>query len=367
MIKRNIILLCVILLLAATLRFWNLGKTPLSPDWDEVALGYNAYSIMQTGRDEYGKFLPIVLRSFEDYKPALYAYLIIPFIKVFGLTIFAVRLPSAILGVATVGAVYYLVRELFRRSSPVNADSIALLSSFLLAISPWHIQFSRVAFETNVGLACNVLMILFLLKGLQKYGYLYLSVVFAALSIYTYQSEKVFTPLLFLTFIFIYWPHVKKIAYRKVLLVLFIGLILTAPMLWETLSNKEALARARGVSIFSQKTELLKKDAERLIYDRQNRDYFGLILDNRRLVYANTIVGNYISHFDPLWMFVKGDYEITRHHAPNMGLEYIVFLPCLLVGIYQLIFGHFDRKTKVAIILWQHIERSYCMRYTGSN
>src|SRR3990167_8598168 len=93
--KKIFIFLTIIIGIASVLRLWQLGKVPSSPDWDEVALGYNAYSILQTGRDEYGKFLPIVLRSFDDYKPALYVYLAIPAIKLFGLNVFAVRLPSA--------------------------------------------------------------------------------------------------------------------------------------------------------------------------------------------------------------------------------------------------------------------------------
>ena len=76
-----------------------LSNIPIAPDWDEVALGYDAYSIMHTGRDEFGTFLPVALRSFEDYKPALYAYLSIPTVAVFGLTVFAVRLPSVVMGV----------------------------------------------------------------------------------------------------------------------------------------------------------------------------------------------------------------------------------------------------------------------------
>src|SRR3989344_72155 len=103
-----------IILLSAILRLWQLGNVPPSPDWDEVALGYDAYSIIHTGKDEFGKFLPVVLRSFDDYKPALYSYLAIPPILLFGLNVFAVRLPSAIFGIIAVVSVYFLVKELFR-------------------------------------------------------------------------------------------------------------------------------------------------------------------------------------------------------------------------------------------------------------
>src|SRR5882672_5344130 len=81
--SKTVLSLLFILLLAAVLRLWQLGSVPPSPDWDEAALGYNAYSIMQTGKDEYGKFMPIVLQSFDDYKPALYMYFIMPFIPIF--------------------------------------------------------------------------------------------------------------------------------------------------------------------------------------------------------------------------------------------------------------------------------------------
>src|SRR3990167_4542495 len=108
-------LFIAIIVLASVLRFWQLGKVPISPDWDETALGYNAYSILKTGRDEYGTFLPKTLRSFDDYKPPLYAYLAIPSIALFGLNTWAVRVPSAVMGVLAVIGTYYLVIELFRK------------------------------------------------------------------------------------------------------------------------------------------------------------------------------------------------------------------------------------------------------------
>ena len=79
-------LFLLILVIASILRLYQLGHVPVSLDWDEVSLGYNAYSILKTGKDEFGQQLPLILRSFDDYKPALYAYLLIPFIFIFGLS-----------------------------------------------------------------------------------------------------------------------------------------------------------------------------------------------------------------------------------------------------------------------------------------
>src|SRR3989338_1459032 len=145
-----------ILFLAFILRFYKLGEVPLSLDWDENSNAYNAYSILKTGRDEYGDFLPIANRSFDDYKPPLYMYLNIPTVSVFGLTPFAARLPSAFFGFLTVPLFYFLSKKLLENQKFVDAKTTALIAMLLLAISPWHLQFSRVGFEANVALFFSV-------------------------------------------------------------------------------------------------------------------------------------------------------------------------------------------------------------------
>src|SRR3989337_4126255 len=106
------LLLILILSLAAILRFWELDSYP-ALNADEAAIGYNAYSLIQTGQDEHGNPWPIHFQSFNDFKPGLYFYLVLPFVKVLGLNAWAVRIPGALLGVLTVLAVYLLVKELF--------------------------------------------------------------------------------------------------------------------------------------------------------------------------------------------------------------------------------------------------------------
>lgn len=342
--KRILILLFAIVLVATTLRFWNLGNVPSSPDWDEAALGYNAYSIWQTGKDEYGQRFPIVLRSFDDYKPALYAYFVIPSIALFDLTVFAVRLPSAIFGVLTVLGSFFLVRELFKR------NDLALISSFLLAISPWHIQFSRIAFEANLGVMLNVYGILFFLLGLRKNSFLIASAILLSLNLYAYQSEKVFIPLLALALFVIIRRELLAIPKKYLFTAIFLGAIIVLPIFYYTVTNSEALSRARGVSVFADTTPFLKENVERYAIDIKNNDYIGIIFDNRRVEFAKAIVAGYLSHFDLNWLFIRGD--IARHHAPNMALMYLWELPFLLIGIYTFIFGKFSRKTKLFILTW---------------
>src|SRR5260221_9445949 len=114
---KKYLVLFFIIVLASVLRFYQLGHNPPSLTWDEAAWGYNAYALNIDGKDEFGRFLPHdYLESFGDFKPPLYAYLDIVPVKLFGLTEFATRFPSAFFGVLTVLMTYFLTKELFVKS-----------------------------------------------------------------------------------------------------------------------------------------------------------------------------------------------------------------------------------------------------------
>lgn len=338
------LLFSFIILVASVLRLYQLGIVPSSPDWDEVALGYNAYSILSTGRDEYGKFMPIVLRSFDDYKPALYMYFIVPLIPLFGLDIISVRLPSAILGILTVLASYFLMKELFRRKD------IAFLTSFLLAISPISIQFSRVAFETNAGVAFNVFGALFFLKGLKKPLFLLLAALFFGLNLSVYQSDRVFTPLFALTLIIIFWKQIFTIPKKYLAGAFLVGAITILPLTVNMATNSKSLYRFKGVSIFSELTTIKHEAEKRYVDDKNNGNVTGVFLHNKWVAYSREIMSGYLSHYDLNWLFIRGD--LVRHHAPSVGLMYLWELPFFLMGIYSLIFHKFPTKTKLLIFTW---------------
>ena len=355
--KNKYLFLAAILVVAALLRLWSLGSVPISLNWDEVALGYNAYSILETGRDEYGEFLPVVLRSYNDYKPALYTYLTIPSVAIFGLTPFAVRLPAALSGILAVFLTYILVCELFGvkkiKIGPheISGEMIALLAAFLLAISPWHIQFSRVAFEANVAVTFNLLALTTFFIGLRRRWFILLTPIFLSLSVYTYQSAKLFVPVLFVLMTVIFWKKLVKVDKKFLAAAVMLGVVVSLPMSHFLLTDPNALSRAQGVGVFSSNTtELLKDTVVKLEVDRSRGDVLGLIFDNRRVEFAKAVTDGYLSHFDINWLFIEGDLE--RHHAPGMGLLYLWELPFLLIGIYTLIFMPIDRRVKVFILLW---------------
>jgi len=352
--KKPLFLLILVALLATFIRTYNIGKVPQSLNWDEVALGYNAFSVLKTGHDEYGKFLPVVLQSYDDYKPALYAYFVVPFVAILGLTEQAVRLPSATAGVVAVVIVYFLVLELLGERKlklfdhEVGVTTIALVTSLLLAISPWHIQFSRISFESNVGLTINLLAFLLFMKALKKPILLPLSFMVAALNIHMYQSERVFSPLLMIVLSLIFYKQLLR--FKKWVFVSIIAAFIVAlPLGLYILTNNNALMRAKGVSIFSSQ-ELVARSSRKLLQDDATGNTIGKILDNRRLEYGKAAVAGYISHFDLNWLFISGD--IARHHAPFMGLLYLFELPFLFVGIYALIFLKIEKSHKLAFFAY---------------
>jgi 4-amino-4-deoxy-L-arabinose transferase-like glycosyltransferase len=341
--KKTFLLVCVILAIAIGLRFYRLGSVPPSPDWDEVALGYNAYSILKTGRDEYGNFLPLSIRSFDDYKPPLYVYITVPSIALFGLSEWSTRLPSAVMGVLAVLGVYFLVRELL---CDWKTDTIPLLSSFLLAISPWSIQFSRVAFEANTGVTVNIWAVAAFLAGLKRRIYLPIAAILFALGMYAYHSERVFLPLLIIILAVVFRRELfDKEHTKSIILSVILGIIIAAPLI-PVVFNQSALLRLRGTSSFTDQTGLLARDITKLEQDQRVGNRIGQLLDNRRIVYAKTVVAGYLSHFSFKWLFLTGDNQ--RHHAPDMGLLYLWELPFLLYGVYRVL-KH--RKGPVSTVL----------------
>ena len=326
-LKQHIFLIAIIIF-AGFLRLWQLGMVPVSPDWDEAALGYNAYSILRTGRDEYGVFLPRALRSFDDYKPPLYTYLTIPSIAAFGLEVWSVRLPSAIMGTLAVLGVYFLVLVIFEKDK--RARTYALLVAFLLAISPWHLQFSRIAFEANSGLTLNIWGLYAFLRGRKSVVWMSLAACIFGVALYAYHSERVFVPLLLIAASICWLKEVFR-NWKALLLPVVIGVITVAPLLPVVL-DKTSLTRLQGTSSLADQTGLLMRSVGKLSDDAAAGDKIGTIFDNRRIVYTQKIIEGYISHFSIRWLFVLGDND--RHHAPDNGLLYLWELPFILLGMF---------------------------------
>src|SRR3990170_5396599 len=255
--------LVTILLLATFLRFWDLDSYP-ALNADEAAIGYNAYSLIQTGRDEHGNFWPIHFQSFNDYKPGFYFYLVVPFVKMLGLNEWAVRIPGAALGVGTVLVLYLLVKELFK------SEKLALISSLFLSISPWHIHFSRGGWEVNVATFFITLGLWLLIKALNNSKFFVVSTLAFVISFYTYHAARVVVPLLVIGLSLIYRKGIR-IHLKKFALSGLIAVILLLP-LGADFAKGEARSRAAGIGLFADPGPLSRIDEQR----GEHPDYLAL-------------------------------------------------------------------------------------------
>lgn len=341
-IRHRYVLLIFIFIIGFLLRFYNLSTNPPSLNWDEVSNGYNAYSLLKTGKDEYGTFLPLSIRSFDDYKPPLYAYLTVPSIAVFGVNEFGVRFPSALLGSLSVILVYFLVLEILKSQKKDGeflvfkySNGIALTAALLFAISPWSLQFSRAAYEGNIGLFFLLAGCIFLYKFLKSPKYLFLSAVFFVLSTYSYHSFRLVIPLFLLGFALLYFKDLLKSKF----VVFSAGLLfvlLVLPIYFSFLfSSGGTGSRLSMVTIFGDTPEL-QKSIQRLEYDREIGNPLGYIFENRRFVYGLAAVKGYLDHYNPDFLFLHGDGG-RQHHAVDFGMLYLFTLPFILFGTYILI------------------------------
>lgn len=367
MYKGNNIKIFIVLLLAFMLRVWNLDSNPphLSPD--EASLGYNAYSILKTGRDEYGELLPMVFKSFGDYKPGFYVYLTIPFVAVLGLNEWSVRLPSAIAGVLAVWFLYLIIKEfdqlrLLRINTQINADSfsrspvtvhqpLSLVAAFLLAISPWHIHLSRGAWEVNVSLTLTLAGILFFLKSFKFPMYLIISSFFFSLTFITYQGAKLSTAIVILTFLIIFIKDIKVFLSKnwKIAVTSFVlALIISFPAILSF--NKGRTGRLTVFSIFSypRPKEYLETFLSKAGEKVGDMDYY--LFHSEALNFKRGILGRYFNHFSGRFLFFEGDYQNPKHSSPNHGMLQLFDIVLIPIGLISLI-RHKGRMTAF-ILLW---------------
>jgi len=337
-------ILSVILLLSLFLRVYKIDSNPPSLDWDEASLGYNAYSILKTGADEYGNKLPLSIRSFDDYKPALYVYLDVPSVAVLGLNEVGVRFPSAALGFLSVVVIYFLVKEIFDTFDKDKKEKLALLAAFFFGISPWALQFSRAAFEGNVGVFFFLVGFWLFLKAIKNPKLVFFSAISLVLSMYCYHSFRLVVPLFAFFCLILYWKEI--LAHKKYYLIASVlALVLCVPIFLSFFGSSGSASRLSMVSIFSDPSTLGNSIAE-LQLDKANKDIIGELFHNRRVVYFLATAKAYFDHWNPDFLFFHGDGG-RQHHAVNMGMLLLWDLPFILIGIHALL----KRRTKSVILL----------------
>lgn len=314
-----------VLLIALFFRVFKIDTNPPAISWDEASIGYNAYTIATTGKDEHGRFLPLdTFAAFGDYKPPLPIYLTVPFVAVLGLTELAVRLPSALFGVATVGMLFLLVRELFRESK--ERDTLGLVAASLMAITPWHIMLSRAGFEANIALFFLVSGIWATLRGRSDAKYFYIAWIPFVLGIYTFNSTRYAAPLIAGALVLLVKQSLLR-ARKPAIVGILLALVLLLPIA-PHLVSKQARLRFEEVSIFTDLRTVLTSNT------RREADHFSplsSILHNRRVGYAREYFVHFFDNLEPRFLFIKGDGN-PKFSVQDVGQLLIVGAPFLIVG-----------------------------------
>lgn len=197
--------LSLILALFLLTRIYHIQEIPSSLYWDEASIGYNAYSIIKTGHDEWGKFFPLHFRAFGEFKLPIYIYTVSLSEILLGNSVLAVRLPAVIFSLISLLFVYKLSLEIFK------GNQIALLSALFFTISPWLFIFSRTGYEATAGLAFYLTGIYFFIAKYNKPWKLFISITCFILSLYSYNSFLIITPLTLLILVPFSLENLRKL------------------------------------------------------------------------------------------------------------------------------------------------------------
>lgn len=318
----QILLFISILLIAVFLRFYQINNLPPSLNWDEVSIGYNAYSILKTGRDEWGQFLPLSFRAFGDYKLPLYIYLDVPFVAMLGLNEIAVRLPSVVAGIGVVLLTFLILKEL------TKSVYFALWGMLISAIVPWLVIFSRIALEANLALFLTMASFYLLLLAQRKKGILPYSAILLGLSAFSYNSSRVLILPFLLLVAFLFRPLKKKEVFISlIILLVFIGVAFFQALTvdsgaryrWTTILDEGAITRINQLRGLSHLPFILNQ----LTY-------------NKATYFTVEAFKNYLSHFDPNFLFTAGGSNF-QFSIPGTGQIYLALFPLILFGIWRIV------------------------------
>ena len=324
-----------ILLVATVIRLVVLDQTPPAIHADEAPNAWNAYTLLKTGKDQYGVSWPVFyLRAFGDYRTASYAYAIMPFQFFGGMNVWTTRLPAAIAGVFSVLLIYCVAARLF-------GATVALVAAAMLALNPWHLQISRWGHEASLSPLLVLLSVATLLWANLPLDdedqrprpiVAALAGVMLGASCYGYSAVRAFLPCFMIGVVGVNWR-----AWRKTLMSrdgigamgAFIagGLILFGPLLWSHLADPLIGERARILGwVWSESDSPIEKAAKVLV--------------------------RYLDHYSLDFLFLTGDRDPALSPPEGFGLFHRYDLPLIIVGLVALI--RLVKKSRAArnLLVW---------------
>ena len=324
--KFQIFFLLTILLTSSIIRFYQLGKIPNGLSADEADVGYNAFSVLMTGKDVYNRPYPLFFQSFDIYQPPFQAYISIPAIYFFGLSDFSMRIAPAILGTITPVLFFFLSKLLFPKQVIT-----AYIAAIIATLAPWNIAASRAQMVTiEVIFLYLSALILFLTSISKNIKLLPLSFILLGSTIYAYHIALIYLPIIFVILAFVYR---RQLLNHKVALFISLGalvtIILPALIFYQ---DPDTRNRLNTISIFIPDVTLPTSIAE-IEFDQKNNIPFSNLVHNRRLVYASSMLDNYFDYFNLDNLFASSR-NIRYFYINNVGLFYLIELPFVFYGLY---------------------------------
>lgn len=335
------IITAVLFVIAFLVRIISISEYPAGFTPDEASFGYDAYSILKTGEDQWGQYLPLTLKSFGDYKLPLYTYLSIPFVAIFGLNEFSVRLLGAVLGFLSVLISYKLFSKLIVDSKLEYSEFLKVLFLAMISLSPWHVALSRGAFEANLSSFFMPLGIyLFISAKNNKLLYL-LSALSFGLNMFSYHSARVVTPLVI---ILIAWTFRKKISKNNLatFTILVAPFVLASAVLMLS-SGGGRLATSSilssGLSFGDNRFVAVKNGANSAV---------ATIFHNKPAEVVIKFSENFLSYLSPQFYLSEGAREATYGMLPGQA----ILDPIAFVGlIFGIIYVFRSRKFSYILII----------------
>jgi len=315
--KKTFFILIFITFLGLFLHFYKINQSPPCINADEAAFAYNSYSILKTGKDEFGKFLPIRFKSFSDYKMPLLFYLNLPFIYFFGLNIWSIKLINAAILLFFPWLIFFFTTYIFKNKH------IALLSSFLFVIS-WAAQSMtrqlHEAFLTSFLITLTSYFFL-LFKDKKNVRYQFLFFISLLLSLFSYQSSRIFG-LMFL-FLTIFYNLKKQLNKKFTLGIILILLLFFVTDLIYKPNRVINLFFLNNPGLSLKINELRGEGGSKIIY-------------NKLTVGLKERIFEYLKYFSPQFLVINGD-ENYRFGFPQFlsiitPIEYFFFI----AGLYYL-------------------------------
>lgn len=330
--RRTAVILLPIVLVAAVLRLIHFGQSPPGMNQDEAVNAWTAWSLLNTGKDQYGISWPIFYyRGLGGNNTTLFMYLLMPFQIIGGMSVITTRLPAAICGILTIPLIYYVGSRMFDRR-------VGLLAALILTFNPWHLQLSRWGHEACIAPLLGLLPVVIMLWAnfpLGDNAVCEPKILRAALAgavtgivCYGYYAVRVFVPLFLFVVVLVtipaWWRFVKnRRGLSAVIAFIVVFCIIFLPMVWLYIFDYDGIARHNT---------FLLKPWDNLAFAAKMKN----------------LAARYINHFGPDFLFIRGDIsEIQK--LPGVGQFHWYTLPLMLTGLIFL-FLRFKQSVSMRVL-----------------